>query len=199
MTTTPIDLTALVGSRICHDLISPLGAISNGVELIGLTADSSSPEMALIAESVESANARIRFFRIGFGASDPTQELSPSEIQSVLRDVSRGGRLDINWHPQHALPRQQVKLAFLLIQCLETAMPYGGQIEIHEDDGFWMLIGRSDKLKIVPETWDILANARGAITVRASEVHFGLVPEQLQRMKRTLETRITDTKIEISF
>ena len=58
------DIAALVGSRICHDLISPIGAIGNGVELIGLTENTSSPELALISESVDNANARIRFFRV---------------------------------------------------------------------------------------------------------------------------------------
>ena len=199
MTTTPIDLPALVGSRICHDLISPLGAISNGVELIGLSGSASSPEMALIAESVENANARIRFFRISFGASDPTQEIGASEIQDILDGICRSGRLSINWHPDHALSRSEIKLAFLLIQCLETAMPFGGTVEVHEDDGFWMLVGRSDRLKFETETWDVLAHASGTITVKASEVHFGLVPELVQRMGRVLETRVTDTKIEISF
>jgi histidine phosphotransferase ChpT len=69
------DLTALVGSRICHDLVSPLGAIGNGVELLGLTGIAPSPEMALIVESVENANARLRFFRIAYGAAGTDQRL----------------------------------------------------------------------------------------------------------------------------
>ena len=64
------DLTALVGSRICHDLISPLGAIGNGLELLQLSGLPQGPEWALIAESVENASARIRFFRIAYGAAD---------------------------------------------------------------------------------------------------------------------------------
>ena len=54
------DLTALLGSRICHDLISPIGAISNGVELLLMDNVAKGPEMTLIAESVANANARIR-------------------------------------------------------------------------------------------------------------------------------------------
>ena len=50
-------IAALLGSRICHDLISPIGAISNGVELMQMSGADSSPELALISESVESANA----------------------------------------------------------------------------------------------------------------------------------------------
>ena len=55
------DLSALLGSRICHDLISPIGAIGNGVELLMMEGGTPSPELVLIAESVAAANARIRF------------------------------------------------------------------------------------------------------------------------------------------
>ncbi len=54
------DLAALIGSRICHDLISPIGAIGNGLELLSM-AGAGGPEVALISDSVSNANARIRF------------------------------------------------------------------------------------------------------------------------------------------
>ena len=59
----------LIGSRICHDLISPIGAINNGIELIEMGSTASTPEMTLISESVVNASARIRYFRIAFGAA----------------------------------------------------------------------------------------------------------------------------------
>ena len=64
MGTSNVNLAALIGSRICHDLISPIGAINNGLELLGMTGSSEGPELQLITDSVGSATARIRFFRI---------------------------------------------------------------------------------------------------------------------------------------
>ena len=61
------NLASLIGSRICHDLISPIGAICNGLELMQLDGRPISPEMTLISESVNHANARIRFLRVAFG------------------------------------------------------------------------------------------------------------------------------------
>lgn len=72
---TPLDLSALIGSRICHDLISPLGAIANGVELMVLTGAEQTPKMLLFAESVEAANARIEFFRLAYGTGGADQLL----------------------------------------------------------------------------------------------------------------------------
>ncbi len=199
MTTRPTDLTALVGSRICHDLISPLGAISNGVELLSMTGSVAGPEMALIAESIESANARIRFFRIAFGDAAADQDLGRSEILSVLNDITRSGRLRIDWSPQEITSRRDVKLVFLLIQCLETAMPYGGRIAITEDDDHWTILGSAEKMIILPKTWEVLANPAGAVPVSAAEVHFALIPALLHRSGRTLETVLGENRIEISF
>ena len=70
MAQTELDLAALISSRICHDLISPIGAINNGLELLGMSGQSlDTPEMSLINESVQNASARIRFFRIAYGAA----------------------------------------------------------------------------------------------------------------------------------
>ena len=71
------DLAALLGSRICHDLISPIGAIGNGVELLMMEGGTPSPELVLIAESVAAANARIRFFRLAFGVWRLWQRTAP--------------------------------------------------------------------------------------------------------------------------
>ena len=199
MTRTPIDLSSLVGSRICHDLISPLGAISNGVELLALTGQTDGPEMELISQSVESAKARIRFFRISFGSSASDHDIGTGEIRSVLTDFSKASRTEITWNPDEAVPRSVAKLTFLLIQCLETAMPYGGKISVTHSDGTWTLSGTSDKLMVDPEIWGTLARPAGAVVVKASDVHFGLIPEVLSRMERTLVTEMTTTDISIRF
>jgi len=60
------NLAALIGSRICHDLISPVGAVGNGLELMQMAGGKLLPEMALIEESVEAARLRILFFRIAY-------------------------------------------------------------------------------------------------------------------------------------
>ena len=87
------DLSALLGSRICHDLISPLGAIANGVELLQMSGAAASPEVALIAESVANANARIRFFRVAYGIASAGQrvgrrvraiELAPAYVDLAI-------------------------------------------------------------------------------------------------------------------
>ena len=91
------ELNALIGSRICHDLISPIGAIGNGVELLTMSGVRAAPEISLISESVENANARIRFFRIAFGAAGNDALIGNMEIRNVLNDFFRSNRINVDW------------------------------------------------------------------------------------------------------
>lgn len=87
------NIAALIGSRICLDLISPIEAIGNGVEFLTMSASvGSSPELNLIADSVHNTNARIRFFRIAYGAASMDNVIGRQEVISVLPETAQGGR-----------------------------------------------------------------------------------------------------------
>lgn len=193
------DLAALIGSRICHDLISPIGAIGNGVELLMMDGTVQGPELALISESVANANARIRFFRVAFGSAAPDQRIARSEVMSILTDLTRGGRLVYSWTSPADLPRRDVRLVFLLLQCLETAMPYGGRVQVDATDTRWSLAAEAPRLKIDPALWEVLTEPRPPAEIGAGQVHFALVPDALQLQGRRLITDIKETTIRLSF
>ncbi|MDB5658001.1 MAG: hypothetical protein JWS10_616 [Cypionkella sp.] len=193
------DLAALVGSRICHDLISPIGAIGNGVELMLMEGAAKGPEMALITESVGHANARIRFFRVAFGVYSAEQRIGRSEVVSVISDITHGGRVQIVWDSPADLSRRDVKLVFLLILCLESALPYGGRVEIERNDVRWLLRASAAKVKIEPTLWERLINPAAMGEVGPAHVQFLLVPDEIARQHRRLTTELTDTEIRLSF
>ncbi|MEO0486677.1 MAG: histidine phosphotransferase family protein [Pseudomonadota bacterium] len=168
-------ISPLVGSRICHDLINPLGAISNGVELLSMTPGLNGPEVALISESIEAANARIRFFRVAFGATSETQVLEDAEVSSILTSMSNGARHSMVWSAPGSHPRDEVRLIFLLIQCLETAMPYGGRIEVSGHKSAWTVRGTSDRLADVDALWGIILRDEEPSDIAAAHVQFPLV------------------------
>jgi histidine phosphotransferase ChpT len=128
-------LNSLLASRICHDLISPLGAIGNGVELLAMSGVAAGPELSLITESVANANARIRFFRVAFGPASPGQTIGRAEIVDILPTMTRSGRQTLSWQAADTeFDRRETKLAFLCIGCLEAAMPWGGKITVTRRD-----------------------------------------------------------------
>lgn len=191
-------LTALIGSRICHDLISPIGAINNGLELLGMSGSTPGPEMELIQESVGNASARIRFFRIAYGAAGE-QMMGRSEVVAILNDVMHGGRLDVAWGPMDSQPRVAVRLAFLALQCMEAAMPYGGRIEISQNEGAWLLHGRADKLNIDDDLWSILATRETPDDLRPAHVQFALMPLIALDEGRRIIAEIAEQDIKLRF
>ncbi|MFK5998271.1 MAG: histidine phosphotransferase family protein [Rhodobacterales bacterium] len=130
MPETQTDLAATIGARICHDLISPIGAISNGLELLALSGSFDSREMALISESVKSANAKVRFLRIAFGSADANALISATEISEILANAYTDPRTKICWTMASPMARLDVQLLFLLILCAEKIAPYGGAITV---------------------------------------------------------------------
>ena len=193
------DLNALLGSRICHDLISPLGAIGNGVELLTMAGSARVPEIALIAESVENANARIRFYRVAFGIASASQALGPSEISNVLGDVYRKTRLAVAWQVESDCRRAEAKLAFLLLLCFETAMPWGGRVTVQRNDDAWTLHGAAERMAVSEPLWRLLAEGDAPADLTSAHVHFALAPQTAARLGRPLEVRQEPGLLTVTF
>ncbi|MGB0901058.1 histidine phosphotransferase family protein [Halocynthiibacter sp.] len=195
MSQSDTSLADLIGSRICHDLISPIGAIGNGMELLEMSLpvqNSGAPEMALISDSVANANARIRFFRLAFGVANRGQGVAHREILSILRDYSITSRVKFDWQIGADPDRSDAKLAFLLLQCLETAMPFGGTITISEETSGWKIVGRAEKMKINPELWELLSNPAVDYDLKPSEVQFALAPQAATQAGRSLTLEVSE-------
>lgn len=186
------DLAALVGSRICHDLISPIGAIGNGVELLSLTDGDTGPEMQLINESVQNANARIRYFRIAYGAASDDQMISRAEIVSILAATARGGRFTYFWNVEGEQPRRLVRCALLLMQCFEAALPMGGDIHVVEDGDQWRLSAEGPRLSVDGALWDTMSRPVVGYEYTAAQVQFALIPGVMAEAGRKLRL-IMDT------
>jgi histidine phosphotransferase ChpT len=158
-----------------------------------------SPEVALIAQSVAHANARIRFFRVAFGASSAEARQNVAEVRGILSDLTQGSRLAVDWATGADLARGEVKLAFLLILCLESAMPYGGKIAVGEVDGQWLIEASAQRLKVDPDLWGILADPGAALDLSPAVVHFPLAAAEFTRQGRRLTADLGQTSIRLSF
>lgn len=184
------DLTALLGSRLCHDLISPIGAIGNGVELLSMSQGSPGPELELIAQSVAAANARVKFFRVAFGQASAEQRLGRAETAKLLAELSAQGRLEFEWDLAEDQPRAQVKLAFLAMLCLETALPFGGTITARATGNLWEIAARSEKARGDAELFAALGGATFEMT--PARIQFALLPREAARQGRSLAWELDD-------
>ena len=190
------DLGALIASRLCHDLISPLSAIGNGVELLALTAPPG-PELSLISESVESALARIRFFRLAYGAATTRQIIGRNEVVSILDAVSRSSRLRLDWEVTEDLTRDRAKLALLLIACLEAALPYGGSITVDGSVDALRLRGHGPRLRIEADAWNRLRGLEVMSDAKPGEVQFAAAAALLRARARPASIETGEHGIEV--
>lgn len=181
----------MIAARICHDLISPLGAIGNGVELLEMAQSRPEPEIGLVRDSVQQAQARIRLFRIAFGQFRSDQMIGAEELSGLVRDYAAHARFDLHWDPAETQPKAIVRLALLGLLCVEAALPYGGQVVMVQDALSLHMRARSDKPKLEADLWQALGTESDwPADLRAARVQFPLFKQAIaaQGMGLSLET-----------
>ena len=191
------DLAGLVGSRLCHDLISPIGAISNGLELLELSGSAPTEEIGLIRASVQAASARISFFRIAFGAVRGEQLISAREVSTTLNALFNGSRTKVSWTVEESYSRAEVRLAFLAIACLESAMAWGGIIEVRRSRDAWVLHATAERLKIEEPLWDTLRRTLSNAEITGATVQFGLLAQTALETRRPVSVTVSDGSISL--
>lgn len=192
------DVSSLLASRICHDLISPIGAISNGMELLVMSGLPPSPELALIEESIENANARVRFFRVAFGGATDSQKMSRTDALKLLSDCYKAGRVSVQWEPPSELSRVQAKLVLLGVLCLETALPAGGRISIQSERGQWQMQAYGDKIRFDQSVWSVLSGQSTA-EVEPSQIQFTLMHSALDTLGATAQIGHSDSAVSLRY
>lgn len=199
MTQPKPDIAALIGSRICHDMISPVGAVVNGLELVAMSMASEAPEFALVTESAENAAARIRFFRLVFGAAEAGQMVSGEEVAEILGKVYGPTRFTVNWPVRGAQERRLVKAALLAVLCVETALQREGKITVSLTDGRWRVQAESDRLSMPTELWDGLETGVMPDALPPSAVQFALIGPVLAEAGRTLAVQRGAQAVALAF
>ncbi len=130
----PLDLAALLCSRVCHDIIGPVFAMSSGLELIADfdDADMRDEAMEMIQRSVRSANAKLMFSRLAFGAGGSAgAEIDLATAAEVARNYLEGEKQTLEWQaPPATLPKNRVKLLLNLLLVAVQAIPRGGVVSV---------------------------------------------------------------------
>jgi histidine phosphotransferase ChpT len=129
-----LDLAALVASRVCHDIISPVGAITNGLEVLDEEGSEDMREFAmdLIRKSARQASAKLQFARLAFGAAGSAgAEIDLGDAQVVATGFMENEKSDLNWQlTRHLMPKNYVKLLLNLILIANQCVPRGGEIKV---------------------------------------------------------------------
>lgn len=194
-----LELAALVSSRICHDVINPVAAIANGLEMLGEEPDQAMREAAmdLIRKSAAQASAKLQFARLAFGAAgSAAAEIDLRDAEKVVRDFAGGnGKHQVNWHgPAATLPKNKVKLLLNLVALGVGALPRGGSVNV-EINGVppavsFVVTARGDSARLADQVRSLLSGANGvAVDTHSIQPYYAKRVAAASGMDLTAEAR----------
>ena len=129
-----LELAALLCSRVCHDLISPVGAIVNGLEVLDDSKNNEDREFALdlIRKSARTASARLQFCRLAFGAAGSAgAQIDTGDAESMSRGFLEDAKTTIDWKlPRTLQPKNRVKLLLNMMVIAQQTIPRGGRLTV---------------------------------------------------------------------
>ncbi|MDZ7587792.1 MAG: histidine phosphotransferase family protein [Parasphingorhabdus sp.] len=135
MSATGVDLASLLCSKLCHDLLNPVGAINNGLELLE---DETDPVMRdkcleLVADSATASANKLKYYRLAFGAAGGYGDtVDPAEARALIETlVGNTGKIELGWAVQaEVLPKKAVKVLLNLALIGREALVRGGQLDV---------------------------------------------------------------------
>ena len=177
-----LELAALLCSRVCHDLISPVGAIVNGLEVLDDSKSADDREFALdlIRKSAKTASAKLQFCRLAFGAAGSAgAQIDTGDAEKMSRGFLEDDKTRVVWNlPRTLQPKNRIKLLLNMLILAQQAIPRGGTLTIDwhgPGDAPAGVKVRADGLNArVPQNIaDLLSgNHRGAIDAHAVQPHY---------------------------
>jgi len=197
------ELAALLCSRVCHDIISPVGAINNGLELLdegGADADA----MNLIRVSARNASSRLQFARLAFGAAGSAGMLiDTGDAESVAIAFLKNEKPELVWNGQRALlPKNKVKLLLNLILIANAAIPRGGRLTVTladlDAEPRFTLAASGPMVRVPPKFLELHSGARPEEPIDAHAVQPYYTLLLAREAKMTITIRATAEEIVLS-
>jgi histidine phosphotransferase ChpT len=155
-----LDLAALLCSRVCHDVISPVGAITNGLELLDVEDDEGMRKMAmsLVKKSARQASAKLQFCRIAFGAAGSAGSIiDMGEAGDVARAFVGEEKVRLDWQaPRENRPKQHVKLLLNMMLIGMASIPRGGTVTTQAEGSGFIVRAAGEGARISDKVGQIL-------------------------------------------
>jgi len=173
-----LDLAALLCSRVCHDLISPIGAIVNGLEVLAEEKDEETKTFAmdLVKKSAGTASAKLQFCRIAFGAAGSAgAQIDLGDAATIARGFFEDDKTRLAWNlPRALMAKNRVKLLLNMLLIAGQAIPRGGNLTVDpigsdESMGF-KITAAGANARVPPAVPALLAGDAGGETIDAHRI-----------------------------
>ncbi|MET4102057.1 histidine phosphotransferase ChpT [Roseovarius sp. MBR-78] len=183
-------LAAMVGSRICHDLASPIGAALTGLEFLTDMPGGCGPEeMALLRDSLTGARATLEMLRMAFGTVGAGEALDARALGATVRGhLAARPRLHLDWALDGPLARPDAQLVALAVLCAAQALPRGGALVVARAGGARITVTVTGPLGLPePMLWDGLAGRAALPEADPRRIEFHLLAARIAQGDAAIE------------
>jgi histidine phosphotransferase ChpT len=192
-----IEFAAFLVSRVCHDLVGPLGAVVNGLEVMEDERDAAmrADALKIVSSSALQALARLQFLRIAFGAAGSAgAELDVGEVGRLVTGLLEGGKIQLNWQSQHInWPKNWAKLLMNASLLGADCLPRGGVLDVQVSPDPTAPSFRITATSPYARVLDEVANA---VRGEAAEAHLdarGIQPYLTHKLSKDINAGLTLT------
>lgn len=198
-----LDFSAFLVSRVCHDLVGPLGAVVNGLEVLEDERDAAmrADALKIVTSSAAQALARLQFMRIAFGAAGSAgAELDLSEVSRLIAGLLSGGKVTLHWEAPHLnWPKDWAKLVMNAAVIGADCLPRGGtlRIETSQDPAVmgFKIVATGQGARIVEDIDRVLRGEAGEHDARGAQP--ALTARLAQGVNATLKMTAHEGQVEI--
>lgn len=195
-----LDLAALLCSRVCHDIISPVGAIANGLELMDdpeTDAEMKATALDMVRSSAKVATAKLKFCRIAFGASGSAgAHIDMSEAGETAINFVGSEKVKLDWRaPRENRPKQEVKLLLNMLLLAIAGIPRGGVITVDVEGKTFTVRATGERAKLPSPITDVVLDTVDLDTIDARLVqpYYARVLAQSAGLNLSMTMDGTDT------
>lgn len=200
----PTRASEILISKICHDLVSPVGAVNNGIEfLTDMGADGLQDGLGLIEHSARQASVRLQLFRMCYGAGGSDAKVTGKVIYETFQNYIADTKCEMAWDlmndiPDHDVPAGFMKVLLNMMVFVQESLPKGGVVTITMGDGFMRVIGKGDLIKPKEDSVEALSGKLPVENLSPKSIHGYITKSYSELFNLNINHDIDDSTLQLS-
>ena len=199
----PTRASEILISKICHDLVSPVGAVNNGIEFLAdMGAEGLEDGLGLIQHSAKQASVRLQLFRMCYGAGGSDSKVTGKMIYETFQNYIEGTKVSMEWDLMNAMPdfdppAGYMKTLLNIMVMAHESMPKGGVVKVDTDGDTMVVMGVGDTVKLKEGA---LEGVRGDLAIddlTPKAIHGYITKAYAELFGFTLDTKLSENSIHI--
>ena len=199
----PARASELLVSKICHDLVSPIGAVNNGIEFMAEMGDDGLGDgIGLIEYSARQASVRLQLFRMCYGAGGSDAKVTGKAIYETFQNYIEDSKLTMEWDLMNHIPDQDLPAGFLktllnLMVFANDSLPKGGKVTITMDGNKMVVTGQGDSIKPKEDSVDAFNGNLQPENLTPKSVHGYITKQYAGLFDLSIEASVDDSQIKL--